>query len=93
MNHPLVGEILNEGIAGGRAQYREVIVVRGQRRVGRAAWHPLLVLIAIEVDRQQKLAFAAFATRAAGTLFATAERGQQHCRKDGDNRNHHQKLN
>jgi hypothetical protein len=69
-----------------------MIVVRGHRRIWRTAWQPLLVVIAIQVHRQQKLVLAALTAHAAGALLATDERGQQQCRKDGNNRNHHQKF-
>jgi len=90
LNHPLVAEILDEGIAGVIAHDRQMIIYLTERSIRRPAWNPLLAVIAKQVRGQHELALAALAIHAARPLLGPHQRRQQQRRNNRDDGNYHQ---
>ena len=80
----MIHQVLHDGIAGGQADHRQMIVIRRFGLVGRSARHALFILIAVQVHRQQKLALAVLATDPPCALFSADQHRQY---QGGENRN------
>ncbi len=56
-------------------------------------WKPIFIVSGVNLECQHHLAAVIHAFDALGFGFGLAQRGEQHACEDGNNRNHHQKLN
>ncbi len=91
-NHPLVAEILDEGIAGVIAHDRQIIIFLTKRSTRRPAWDSLFAVIAKQVHGQHELPLAVLAIHAARPLLGPRQRRQQQRRNNRDDGDYHQKL-
>ncbi len=92
MNHPLVVEIINQGVTGDIAHNGKIIITLTKRPIRRAARNQLFVVTAEQMHRQRKLPLPVLAICAARPLLGPRQRRQQKCRENPDDPNHHQEL-
>ena len=92
MDHLLGAKILDEIIAGDGADDWQMVVVFCFRLVGRTARNELLMLVSIQVNRENELALAVLAIDPPRPFFGSDQRRQKQRGKDRDNSNHYQKF-